>query len=258
MSMAGVARLPRACLAWLAITGGWAGATERQLPRGHPEDADRRATLEARAEPGRENPFAHFRYTASDEPHATDLAACVALRLELVSATASEPLRGELKIENRCAESIAVLTAPVEYRARLTSETRFPAEEGTDRVYAIAYVFDRQIGLGKDAFRGDGGLTVRSLPDFVVVEAAARMAVPLSSGQPLKLAPGRYGLALFTVAVPAPGFPRKPGKLDLFQPVAQSQQTRPVGPPLVMRPTAVRLAPVAFFEITPAAGAGGS
>lgn len=71
-------------------------------------------------------------------------------------------LSGELNAKNHCPCSVAVMTAPVELRVRLSRQVMFPVEDGIGNVYSIAYFFKEEVGLGKDAFRGDGGMAVAS------------------------------------------------------------------------------------------------
>lgn len=178
-----------------------------------------------------------------------DLSRCASLRLQIPNLTAVDVLHGELEVANDCSFSVAVLTSPVETRERFAEESRFPAEIGISEIYAVAYVFRQEVGLGKDAFRGDGGVVVTSAPGYAVVGAGENRSIPLTSG--MKLAHGSYGLALFTIVAPTVSIGPGANHIDLRKTVAASASTPPLGQRLLLAESAVRLAPVAFFEVEP-------
>ena len=196
------------------------------------------------------HPFAYFHYTAPEQTSAIDIASCFSLALHVPSFRTGEALSGQLLAQNTCGQPVAVLTAPIEQRLRLVPETRFPVEAGIDKVYAVAYFFRRDVGLGRDAFRGDGGVTPSGLPDYVVVEESAAMAVPITSGVPVDLEPGAYGLAFFTIVAPAPSHTHKDGQIDLQNSVARFAGFSEGSGQVVLPPGSARLAPVAFFKVT--------
>jgi hypothetical protein len=172
-------------------------------------------------------------------------------KLRVASLYQREILRGDLSVTNRCEGAVAILTAPIEQHLRLTSDIRFTVEDGIDRVYGIAYIFRTEVGLGQDAFRGDGGLEVSYLPDYVVVEPGSTATIPITSGKPLDLPAGRYGLALFTIATPSAIASSQSGEIDFRNSVASLRGSRAAISGLILPTAAIRLAPVGFFEVRP-------
>lgn len=188
-----------------------------------------------------------FRTAKSD-----DLTVCLSLLLRLYSIRSGQVLRGELEADNRCDTPLAVLTAPVETRVRTSPATHFPTEIGINRLYAIAYIFRRDIGLGPDAFRGDGGLQAVRAPEYSVIHPGMRTSIAVTSGLPLTIEAGNYGLALFTLVAPVESSPKAAvTEIDLRSSLEQFNYGHKL--PLDRLPTlaegAVRLAPVAFFEV---------
>jgi len=206
-------------------------------------------TLQSSNSPASSNPFAVFRYDSSVSVAEESPSSCLTLRLQIETSVPGKPLRGHLLIDNACKRRVAILTAPVEKRLRLSVGNRFPAEVGIDQVYAIAYVFRKDVGLENDAFLGDGGFSVFTLPAYAVVDAIAKASIPLTSGVPLTLEPGSYGLALYTIAVWADGCPVRRSEIDLRNDIARFTAVHGRSRQIVLPPAAVRLAPVAFFRL---------
>jgi hypothetical protein len=122
-------------------------------------------------------------------------------------------------------------------------------ETGINRVYAIAYLFGKDIGLDSDAFRGDGGMDVTCPPDYAVLSPSERRDIAIG-GPPLNLRPGTYGLALATVIVPVPGTVSRLGGINLGDSIASFEAGRaPHVTQLVLSKAAVRVAPAAFFVV---------
>lgn len=142
-----------------------------------------------------------------------DVSRCVSLSLQIPTMTTGDLLQGELEVVNSCRSSVALLTAPVEIRERFTEESRFPAETGIGQIYATAYLFQQKVGLGKDAFRGDGGIEVTSPPEYAIIGAGDKRWIPLTSD--LKLTRGSYGLALFTIRTPTASIGPGASHIDL-------------------------------------------
>jgi hypothetical protein len=171
--------------------------------------------------------------------------------LEVPAFVAGEVLIGHFDIDNECASPIAIITAPVELRLRLRAEDHFPVELGLSNTYAIAYLFRRSVGLSADAFVGDGGLGISAAPAYVVVGPGEHGIIHLTSGKPIRLAAGSYGLALLTVAVPTTATAPREGTIDLRNSVAALAGRLGDGRKFAITHQAVRIGPVAFFEVGP-------
>lgn len=186
------------------------------------------------------------------ETFAAELASCLTLRLEVAPLRMGAALSGRLEAANRCPWPVAILTAPVETRLRLSPTDRFPAETGILRPYAVAYVFREEIGLGKDAFRGDGGVTLSRPPVFAVLGVGEDRSTPLSGQLPANLSPGTYGLALVTITAPIPGASSKAGRINFQESVERFQRDGGEGgAPLALAEAVLRRGPIVFFKIGP-------
>lgn len=195
------------------------------------------------------NPFIQ---PVADVPSGISVPSCFSMTLHVPTLRVGGSLSGELNAKNHCPCSVAVMTAPVELRVRLSRQVMFPVEDGIGNVYSIAYFFKEEVGLGKDAFRGDGGMAVASPPAFAVVGPDQELRVPVTGKLPSEVAPGMYGLAVMTMAAPIPGARPKPGSVELDYSVERFQRGQAGhGSRMVLAEGVVRLAPVTFFSITP-------
>jgi hypothetical protein len=201
------------------------------------------------------NPFVGIDKSAASSE---DLAGCLSSRIRIPPVEVGAPLSGQLDIENGCRVAVAILTAPIERRNRLTHDSRFAVEDGISRVYGIAYVFRKEVGLPKKAFRGDGGVDSAIHPDFAVIPAGQRMSLPINGGTSIGLEPGNYGLALFTIAVPVHSDGPILGAIDLRNSVAELQKTRMRVPTFSLPAAAIRLGPATYFEVKATLLPGGS
>lgn len=193
------------------------------------------------------NPFIQ---TAAGSSSGVSVSSCLSMTLHVSMPRGGAALSGELTAKNRCPYSVAVMTAPVELRIRLSAQMRFPAESGIGNAYAIAYLFADEVGLGRDAFRGDGGVTVTAPPEFAVVGPNQDGGIPVRGKLPLELLPGKYGLALMTMVVPTAGASAKPGSIEIDNSVERFQRGRAGDRPrMVLSEAVVRLAPAAFFLV---------
>lgn len=150
-----------------------------------------------------ENPFTRSTF---EGPRGT----CVSVALESRSGRLSE-----VRLANRCAYAVAVLTSPLEIRVRRTGNERFVNERMSWAAYAVVYVVAAE--LGEKAFHGDGvvrdgGLRVRRAPEYTSIGPNAAMTVPVRCE--IDLAPGRYVYSLSTFEAPLGGAPPGSGSFD--------------------------------------------
>jgi hypothetical protein len=186
------------------------------------------------------------------ESSTAELTSCITIRLEVAPVREGTALSGQLDAANRCPWPIAILTAPVETRLRLSPTDQFPAETGILRPYAVAYVFRKEVGLGKDAFRGDGGVTLSTPPAFAVLGVGEDRTTPLRGRLPENLSRGTYGLALLTIIAPMPGATSKAAEISLEESVERFQcDGVEGGAPLILAEGVVRRGPIAFFTVGP-------
>lgn len=241
-----------AVLLALALTS-CSEASDRPSPRGVDLEATspgQRQQASSRTDPG-ENPFAFFSYSSDDQGVKGSDLGCIRTRLALSHLASGEVLSGTLELQNDCDSALAVLTAPVELRLKLDREKRFPFEAGgVNEVYDLAYIFRKDLGFGaRETFLGDGGLNVSTLPEYAVVEPASTLALAISSGDPLEIEPGEYGLALFTIVVQAPGRKEKAGSIDFRESVRQLEASRERSRELRLPPGAERVPSMGYFEV---------
>jgi hypothetical protein len=196
------------------------------------------------------NPFLAIGGANCGPCQSKDLSSCLTARLYINTLVEGRQLQGVLAIQNQCKYSVAILTAPIETRLRLSASDRFPAEVGIAQVYAVAYLFRREEGLPQGAFVGDGGVSVSIAPDYAVVEGLSEVSIPVTSGHALGLVPGAYGLALSTVATWAQGRRPHDGVFDLRNNIAAFTATRPQVGTIELPAGAIRLAAVGFFRVT--------
>jgi hypothetical protein len=198
-----------------------------------------------------ENPFAAS-YTSEAAAAVSDDSHCVQTRLQLDSPVVRRSvLIGFLELKNVCTFPMALLTAPVELRLKLTPQTRFPFEAGgLSQAYALAYIYRKEFGFeSHETFLGDGGLSVSTLPDYAVIAPDSILRVGLSSGEALDVEAGHYGLVLMTIAVKAPGRPEKVGTIEFSENVRKMESSRARSIELVLPKRAIRLSSRAFFEV---------
>ena len=199
------------------------------------------------------NPFEFYRYGQKDLGIPTPVADCAELRLTASDFARGSPLKAVLRVNNRCSESVAVLTSPLEVRFRLRKEDRFPAELMDAAAYSVVYVFDTQVGLPKEAFHGDGALTVTALPAYYWVIPHTPVDIPITGSHPKLsvLPPSSYGISILTPVVFASGFPERRVPFDLGLSVEKHNGTQEGATKEALRlpPSAARLSAVAFFEV---------
>lgn len=161
----------------------WAAGAAQAVHR--QDDLGRRGQDSSRSDV---NPFARTQYEASGSD-------CLALTLNSSESGNLEKVR----VENSCDYSMAILTAPLEIRVRLTGDEPLTNERMLRSPYAILYVFPR--GLGDRAFQGDGaardgGLSVTRPPDYATVGPKTTIEMPIECR--LDLPRGEYSAVLFT------------------------------------------------------------
>jgi hypothetical protein len=140
----------------------------------------------------------------------------VDLTIRILAGQPSEAL-----ITNRCDQTVAVLTSPLEVRVRRTGTEIFVHERMPRAAYAILYAVASD--LGSSALRGDGvirdgGLRVRRAPGYTSVGPRSTATVPVLCD--LGLAAGDYAFAIATYEAP---LLEAPGRSDPFD-CAQSVQ----------------------------------
>jgi hypothetical protein len=127
---------------------------------------------------------------------------CLSLRLTSLRAKADHGgsyVDGVLRIDNRCAAPIALLTAPIDTRLPLATTW----EESLSSIYARFEVFE---AVPHSEPLDDRGVSVRALPSFIVIPARAKSEIPLSgrSARLTGLLPGKQYRARFcTFVAPA-------------------------------------------------------
>lgn len=163
------------------------------------------------ARPSRsENPFLRPGYEPRRE-------ACVSARLEAYSGRITA-----VRFANRCAHSVAVLTAPLEVRVRRSSTEAFVNERMLGAAYAILYVVAAE--LGTNAFRGDGvvrdgRLPVRQPPEYVSFGGGETVTVRIDCK--LDVPPGRYFFSLWTFEIPLEDAPERDGVFSCAESVVR-------------------------------------
>lgn len=241
-------RISSILLVIIAVAGFSSQGTCGASPHGSDDEGTVVESAHLRESP---SPFDRSRCGSAVSAGDQELSSCLSARLHIETPAPGRPLRGVLRIENSCTQPVAILTAPVETRLRLSSGVSFPAETGIDQVYAIAYVFPKAVGLEDDAFRGDGGLEVFAHPEYAVVKGQGKLSLPVTSGEALRLPPGSYGLALFTIAAWACHSSSRRTVIDFRDDVAHFTKAHGRHRQVLLSPTAIRVAPVAFFTMPP-------
>jgi hypothetical protein len=95
------------------------------------------------------------------------------------------------------------LIDPVQVYYRRSKSEFFVPETIVDPAYAVLYVFRRDLGIGPDAFLGDGGLEVFGLPEYALIPARSVKELPFmdKEGVLRNLSPGEYGIVFATSVV---------------------------------------------------------
>jgi len=199
------------------------------------------------------DPVAESPFFSSDAAIGTteDLSTCFSMRLQVPSISVGDVLAGGLVIVNSCGCALAVLTAPVERRERFRHETRFPVELGNRCSYAIAYIFRQDVGLPQNAFLGDGCVRDTGLPDYAVIGSGERRIIPLTSGEPLALEPGAYGISILTIVAPKTTTEPRDAEINLRMSAMERHRTHPLIHPATLSEATVRRGPATSFEVFP-------
>jgi hypothetical protein len=155
---------------------------------------------------------------------------CVLAVLEIPNRKAGAPFAGSVELRNRCRERVAVVTAPIEVRLRMTGSDVLHWEGMADP-YAVLCVYRKDAGRPK--FLGDAGAQVLG-PGFVVVDENAATKHALIGDALKTLAPGEYGAFLQTWAVSTKLPPNGTEAIDLSDSVARHNE-RNAGQPRAAR-----------------------
>ena len=143
---------------------------------------------------------------------------CISMSLETTSGT----FPASMVISNQCDHAVAVLTAPLELRVRLTgAEPLVHERKSPGAAYAILYAVPADLGAA--AFRGDGvardgGKQVLRQPGYTTVAARGTSRVPVRCD--LDVPKGRYLLPAMTFEAPQGDAPVRSDPFDCSQSVS--------------------------------------
>lgn len=181
---------------------------------------------------------------------------CFRLKISFNDHRVEDDFKGDLSVTNNCDTSVAVLTSPVEVYVRLDDDDFFVEPTITIPVYAALYIFNAELGFGRDAFLGEGGREVHRFPGYATIPAHSQKTVEIL-GRHLhaNLPAGSYGASFVTLAAPTSQASKEVRFIDLGQSVSRHNSETKEVRPLVRHPHAKEFSATTSFKVLKSAGA---